>query len=239
MLRMNGRKIFWTLWIGLVALTIATHVCPIRTTEIRVALLFEWFTLWASLLMMLLRNHPAPALLLIAFAGCLVALGAPGHHFSGPALRDQYIRSMVRYVGTRYVVNGETRTGMDSAGLVRTSLADAALEEGLRTANPELIRVFRDVWFNDSTAEELRTGYMDMTTVVGRAPSLTGLRVKRLQPGDMVVFSHGGQVIAYLGAGRFIAALPEQGRLKIVKWPLTRTKAWRGPVVAVRWRIFQ
>lgn len=142
------------------------------------------------------------------------------------------------YEGTRYIWGGETGVGIDCSGLVRKGLVHAALERGLRTLNPTLLRLALKLWWHDVAAKTLLESPSSLTLPIGAAPTIQGLVGTALVPGDLAVTRSGVHVLAYLGASRWIQADPNVGRVIIVEGP--GDNPWLSqPVILTRWRSLQ
>jgi len=174
-----------------------------------------------------------------AIALVLVAVAAwPGRQADIALLRANYVRSLVSYEGTKYVWGGENRLGIDCSGLVRRGLIDASLGQGLKTANPGLIRQsFLMRWF-DCSAHALQKEYRGQTHRLFASPSIQQIDPGILQPGDIAVTATGIHTLAYLGDQTWIEADPGAGR--VIKVRASGENEWlKMPVDILRWRAFE
>jgi hypothetical protein len=155
------------------------------------------------------------------------------------ALRSDYVGSLRRYEGVRYVWGGENRVGVDCSGLVRRALVDSLVSRGVRTLNPNLVRRGLGLWWNDCSAAALGTEHEGVTVGVTNAASLNILNHEALLLGDLAVTRGGAHVLAYVGSNAWIEADPGVMRVVTEAAP-SRSNAWfTMPMQIVRWRILQ
>src|SRR5882672_11079140 len=82
----------------------------------RVPLWFFWRWKWLRMALVGLPLLAAIFLLL------------PGQPISPAPLRQDYVRALRRFEGTRYIWGGENRLGIDCSGLMRTALINSAAQ---------------------------------------------------------------------------------------------------------------
>lgn len=168
----------------------------------------------------------------------VVPLLLPGRARDPAALRARHLSALRSFEGSPYVWGGEARHGIDCSGLVRRALRDAAFREGLATANPALLRVALDLWWNDASARALGEGHRDLTREIASAPSARELSPDIVVPGDIAVTHDGVHVLAALGEGAWIEADPQLGRVVILQagddnpWLHVRVRL-------LRWRLLE
>ncbi len=176
---------------------------------------------------------------LIALAGLVLLLLAPGRDCDVDRLRSRYITSLQRYEGTRYVWGGENRFGIDCSGLVRRGLIDAHLWEGLVTANPALVREAARLWWFDCSARSLKDNYRGWTRLLFTAPAINDVAPERFRAGDIAVTSSGVHVLVYLGGGEWLQADSTPGKVVRGRPPTDSNKWFSVPVHVLRWQFLE
>jgi len=234
----SWRRISLAMWrISFVAV-IFLWLYPVGYRSTRIAIIGLLLAIWVGVLV-LWWNRRTVRTVAIGLA-CAVALLAiwPGRTPDITQLRSQYVRSLVGYEGTKYVWGGEAWLGIDCSGLVRRGLIDASLQQGLRTANPGLIRhSFSMRWF-DCSARALQEEYRNQTHRLFLAQSIRDLDHSKLEAGDFAVTANGVHTLAYLGDRTWIEADPGAGR--VIKVLANDENSWlRVPVELIRWRAFE
>ena len=233
------RKFVLTAWVVLWPLVLVAFVYPISFGSLRLFLLIGVIHLWGGALWLFWKQR------LVRY-GCLVVAvvtGAvtmlPGYADDAAALRQEYVNSLLRYEGTRYVWGGESKLGIDCSGLPRCALMSANLKRGVLTANPQLIRESMGLWWFDSSAKALMEGYRGKTRVLLSTPAINQLDHSRIMPGDFAVTSSGVHALAYVGDQSWIEADPgPANRVILLKVP--GSSAWLNtPVHIMRWRQFE
>ena len=129
----------------------------------------------------------------------------------------------------------ESRRAVQPFPLHRHSQPNPAFLRGLATLNPLLVRGAIDIWWNDTTAEQIGMGYDGRTALVTKCLSLNDLDSSLLQPGDMAVTTSGIHVMAYLGINRWIGADPVEGKVTIFTVPEATNGWFSCPMNIVRW----
>jgi len=224
-------------WAASVAFLVLLWSFPIRTGLVRMAILLCAVLVWTGALVLWRRKPLVVALL--GSLGLLVAAAAllPGRPADAALLRTRYGDVLNGYADTTYVWGGETHRGIDCSGLVRCSLAQAAFEQGLRTRNPRLLREGFALWWNDSSADNLKDGYGGRATRLFEAGALNDIPAGDLEPGDFAVTADGSHTLVYLGDGRWTAADPDRGGVVLYRVPEPKEHYFRTGMVLMRWRI--
>lgn len=236
--RANGKKLWGTLWLFLFALLLF----PVKFEALRLTTLLVTGALWMGALILFWRQLWGRAAYLALPVLVILAFALPGRPPNVQALRSNYARSLQTYTGTRYIWGGENRLGIDCSGLVRCGLMDANFKEGLRTANPRLMRNGFALWWNDSSAMELGSGYRGRTYPLGEIHSLNEADYSRLLPGDFAVTDGGGHTLAYLGNKTWIEADPSAlvgDKVITIHVPDNKNAWFEMPMRLMRWREFE
>lgn len=222
-----------------VLLAASIQFFPVRTGTTRLLLLLGLTSFWLCAVITFRKHRTA----LVPLVGLPVLLGGflllPGWPVDPIALRAEYLRSLTPYRDTTYIWGGENRIGIDCSGLVRCGWIDACLRQGIRTANPALVRQAIQTWQQDCSAQELGEGYRGRTALLLSTPSLNQLDYGSLLPGDVAVTASGAHTLAYLGNETWIEADPLLGRVGTLQANASRS-AWLGmPMKIVRWRALE
>ena len=209
-------------------------VFPIQVPLTRAFIVLGALVLWASALVVWWKHRWA-RVTLIAFVAILVAFVAlPGRPADAEGLRADYRRGLSMYGMARYVWGGETFVGIDCSGFVREGLALGQLVNGVRTLNGTPIRDAISMWWNDSTAEDLRDGGGGSTQEIGRFESVNEIDEGLLEVGDLAATADGVHVLVYVGDSTWMEADPLEGRVVTATTP--STIGWfETPVVLLRW----
>ncbi len=236
--QLNEKRIGLALWSILFLLLVAIHFYPIRFGTLRLLMVVGVLALWSGALWLLWPHKAVRRTLLTASTLFIAFLLCPSRPSDPQTLRQQYVRSLKSYDGTTYVWGGESRSGIDCSGLVRSALIDANVKQGLTTANPSALREGLALWWNDCSAKALKDTYRGRTRLLFTAPSLNQLNDVAIQPGDIAVTSSGVHVLAYVGNQTWIEADPSELRGDKVVQVKTPTRiAWFNlPVHMMRWR---
>lgn len=88
----------------------------------------------------------------------------PGGEIDAGELRQDYVRRLSGFEGTKYHWGGEGSRGIDCSGLPRRALRDALLAYGFRHSNGPGFRGYVEQWWFDASAMALGEGYRDYMT---------------------------------------------------------------------------
>ncbi len=153
------------------------------------------------------------------------------------ALRSRVVAKLESYDGTRYVWGGEGFAGIDCSGLVRSSLINACVVEGVWSLDGELLRHAASLWWHDGSAIALRSEYRDQCRKLFETPAINELDLSRLKPGDFAVTTTGRHVLAYIGNNRWIGADPIAGEVIIIPVSPGGVRWLEVPLTILRWRV--
>lgn len=236
---LSSRQLLVGLWIALIMALLFLWYFPVVSFTSRIALLTVAFLLIVESVILVWKRR---ALRWGFLAFCAIAMGfilLPSDPGKGqPNLRALYSEALASYSGCPYVWGGEGRFGIDCSGLVRRGLEDAFVRHGFRTMNPYWIRQSVSLWWHDTTAQMLGTGYGGRTREVTMCRKLNDLDHSILLPGDLAVSPSGIHVMVYLGNQTWIEADPAEG--KVLKFTIPNEKNGYGasPMRIMRWTIF-
>jgi hypothetical protein len=229
------RKFYRYRWLICGIALVGLIICPVRTSLIRVALIFLSFTLWIRLLI-LARKHAVVrnALIVVSIAAGLF-FSFPIHRpIDARSLRRTYVNELQRYNQVHYVYGGENFCGIDCSGLVRAAMINSLFKDGVASLNPVMLRSAVSLWWHDANAVQLGNGARGFTLLLGNGDPITLRRAHDLLPGDLAVTTSGSHVLAYLGGDQWIEADPGVARVHVVE--LATSPIAGEEVRIVRWR---
>jgi hypothetical protein len=116
-------------------------------------------------------------------------------------------------------------------------MIDAMVTRSVKDANPALLRLALQTWWNDTTARAMGEAGSRQTMTVGSGASINALDPAQLTPGDLGIVEHGLHIMAYLGNGEWIEADPTIGRVVRMTPPVKDNGWFASPVVVARWQI--
>jgi NlpC/P60 family len=180
-------------------------------------------------------NKKAARLVILAIGIIPVLfLSMPGYRYDKALLRQEYVNELSKYENVNYVWGGEKRSGIDCSGLIRAGLMNANIRQGIIRLNPRLVRTGIYLWWNDSSAYELGSGYKNRTKRIAAIKDIDDVDYSTIRPGDFVVKADGTHTMAYLSDNIWIEADPEM--MKVIKEKIPGSKSWKGtPVYVMRW----
>jgi hypothetical protein len=230
----NLRKALLKRWYALWPITAALILYPINNLPIRIAILLALTALFAGLLYFYWQKR------LIRFgtlafgiiAGLFLLL--PGRNPNTSELRQQYVKCLYKYEGTKYIWGGENWLGIDCSGLVRSGVIVANYRQGFFTLNPGLVREGLGLWWHDCSARALGEEYRHKTRLLFSAKSVNEIDYSKILPGDIAITSDGVHAMAYVGDQTWIEADPAKKRVIHDKVP-TDNPWLTEPVNIMRW----
>jgi cell wall-associated NlpC family hydrolase len=161
----------------------------------------------------------------------------PGSRIEGKEVRNDYVRRLVKFEGTKYIWGGESSRGIDCSGLPRRALRDALLAYGIRHANGKAFRAYLEQWWFDASAKALSEGYRSYTQPIGLNGTIREMDYRPLLPGDLAVTLSGIHVLVYMGEGRWLQADPEIGKVVLLNGRKEDNGWFNTPVTVHRWRL--
>jgi cell wall-associated NlpC family hydrolase len=235
---MSSYRILKLCWIALIPIAIGFWYSSVLNSTVRFGFVLAMGMLLVGTIFLTWRKVWIRNSILIIYGLGTLFLICPYHSsHNSNALRTSYIGALNSYRECKYVWGGEGRFGIDCSGLIRRSWVDATVKEGVLTLNPRLVRTGASVWWNDTTAAVIGTGYSDRTHLIVKADSINQLDHSLLLPGDLAVTAHGIHILAYLGNRQWISADPSAAKV-IINNAEDKTNGYLfGPVHILRWKL--
>jgi hypothetical protein len=232
------QRIFRCGWLVCLGLFVAVCLYPVSSRVTRLAAIVFLAVIWfgAGAFLWRLRAGRAVWIIITLFFAAVTLW--PSDRLPPPdTLRADYIHALQRYTGARYYWGGENWRGIDCSGLIRRGMIDALATRGVKDANPALLRLAMQTWWNDTTARAMGEAGSRQTIPVGSGASINALDTTALQPGDLGIVEHGIHIMAYLGNGEWIEADPGIGRVVRMTPPVKNNGWFASPVIVARWQI--
>jgi hypothetical protein len=230
------RRMMIRIWRALWLITAFCLLFPVRYQELKAALILSGVGICAGALWVYPQWAVRLAVAGIAIFAAAIAL-LPGRPVDSDALRAAYVRCLAAYRGTPYVWGGGNRLGIDCSGLVQRGLIDAEVQQGLKTANPGLLRAAASLWWHNRNAAALGQGYRGETQPLFNSPSIAQVADGAIRPGDIAVLSDGLHTMAYLGNRIWIEADPLKMKVTELNAGKTQEIYFSMPVRILRWRV--
>jgi len=161
----------------------------------------------------------------------------PAGAIDAEELRQEYVRRMVGFEGTKYHWGGESSRGIDCSGLPRRAFRDALLTYGVQHLNGLAFRSCAEQWWFDASARALGEGYRGYTKPTGVTGTIRDMDYDGLVPGDVAVTSGGGHILAYVGGGRWVQADPGIGAVVTLDGRTGDSVWFRTAVTIHRWKL--
>lgn len=229
------RTWFFRVWRLLVTCLVMVHLFPIRFGSLRALMVAGTIVVWFGALPLFWSRRWVRVTWAVATLGMAAMLLGPGRPDDPKALRNEYVASLKKYAGVRYIWGGENSRGIDCSGLIRVGLIDADVNRGIKTLNPALIREAVALWWFDCSADALKKEYRHNTVDLFDTRSLNGLDYSSILPGDFAVTESGVHTLAYIGDRGWIEAEPGPGRVLTI-YAASKSIWFDQPMRIVRWR---
>lgn len=225
----------WTL--GAFAGIFVISLNPVSSKPLKLAFLGCIVGAWLGFTILGWKRKPlrVAALILPLLAGIAIIL--PGGEIDSEELRQDYVRRMFEFEGTKYCWGGESGRGIDCSGLPRRALRDAMLAYGFRHFNGRAFRAYAEQWWFDASAKALGEGYREYTSPIGTTGTIQKMDYDALIPGDLAVTTNGAHILAYAGDGKWIQADPGIGAVAILGGRTADNGWFRMPVTTHRWQV--
>ena len=210
---------------------------PVNSKILKLAFLACILGAWVGFTILTWKHKPVRIAALILPLAAAIPFILPGGEIDAEELRQDYVRRMSDYEGTKYHWGGESSRGIDCSGLPRRALRDAMLAYGFRHFNSRAFRGYVEQWWFDASAKALGEGYRDYTSPIGTEGTIREMDYGSLVPGDLAVTTSGVHILAYAGNGKWIQADPGIGAVATLDGR-TDDNGWFGtPVTTHRWKL--
>lgn len=228
--------------IAVTALSIASILLllnPINRKSTNLLMILSLIVLWMYILFLCRKNKAIMTVLILLPAILSSLLFLNGPTIDKGIIRNEYIKSLKKYDGTRYLWGGETSLGIDCSGLVRRGLIDTYIRLGIVIFSPQYIRKGLYLWFNDMSTEALGSEYKNQTILILSEQTLNTLDYEKLKEGDIMVTANGIHTMAYIGNQEWIQADPTQRKVLILKAPNENNSWYKAPSNILRWKALE
>lgn len=210
---------------------------PVNNKLLKLAFLACVFGAWLGWMILAWSKKSVRIPTLILPVLLVVPFVLPGGKIDSTEVKQDYLRRMSEYEGTKYFWGGESSRGIDCSGLSRRALRDALLAYGFRHLNGDAIRQYVGQWWYDASAKALSEGYRDYTLPLGVTGTIQEMSYDTLLPGDLAVTTNGVHILAYLGNDQWIQADPSIGAVATLNGRNDENTWFRVPVTTHRWQV--
>jgi len=231
------RRLILICTLGALAGIFVIPLNPVNSKILNLAFLGCVVGAWIGFTILAWKRKPLRVVTLILPVLAAIPFILPGGEVDGDELRQDYVRRMSEFEGTKYYWGGESSRGIDCSGLPRRTLRDALLAYGVKHFNGRAFRGFVEQWWFDASARALGEGYRDYTRQIGTAGIIRDMNYESLVPGDLAVTASGVHVLAYAGDGRWIQADPGVGSVATLDGRTDDNSWFRTPVTTHRWKL--
>lgn len=211
---------------------------PVNSTFLKLAYLGCVLGAWIGFTILAWKCRRLRVIALILPLLVAIPFILPGSEIDSGALRQDYVRRMSAFEGTKYHWGGESSRGIDCSGLPRRALRDALLAYGVKHFNGRAFRSLVEQWWFDASAKALGEGYRDYTSAIGTTGTIRDMDYENLVPGDLAVTISGVHILAYVGDGRWIQADPGVGSVATLDGRIDDNDWFRAIVTTHRWKFF-
>ncbi len=231
------RRLILIFTLGAIAGIFVIPLNPVNSKILKLAFLGCIFGAWAGFTITTWRRKPLRIAALIPPFIVATPFILPGGDIDPQELRQDYVRRMTEFEGTKYYWGGESSRGIDCSGLPRRAFRDALLAYGIKHCNGRAFRAYIEQWWFDASAKALGDGYRSYTSPIGTSGTIQKMDYESLMPGDLAVTTCGVHILAYSGDGQWIQADPGIGAVATLDGR-THDNGWFvAPVTTHRWRL--
>lgn len=210
---------------------------PVNSKLLKVALLGCLVGAWIGFTLLAWKRRPLRLVALIVPFLVAIPFILPGGDMDPEELRQDYVRRMNEFEGTKYFWGGESSRGIDCSGLPRRAFRDALLSYGIKHFNGRAFRAYIGQWWFDASAKALGEGYRGYTSPIGTSGTIQKMDYESLLPGDMAVTTSGVHILAYAGDGQWIQADPGIGAVATLDGRTDDNGWFSAPVTTHRWQL--
>lgn len=184
---------------------------PVNSMILKLAFLGCVVGTWGGVTILAWKRKPVRVVALILPLMAAIPFVFPASEIDADEVRQDYVRRMAKFEGTKYFWGGESSRGIDCSGLPRRAFRDALLAYGIKHFNGRAFHDYVEQWWFDASAKALGEGYHDYTCPIGSTGTIRDMDYEDLIPGDLAVTTDGVHILAYVGDGRWIQADPGIG----------------------------
>jgi hypothetical protein len=232
-----SRRLILICTLGAVAGIFVIPLNPVNSMILKLAFLVCIVGVWIGYTTLTWKRKPMRVAALILPLLATIPFILPGGKIDANELRQDYVRRMAEFEGTKYFWGGENSRGIDCSGLPRRALRNALLSYGVRHFNGRAFRGYLEQWWFDASAKALGEGYREYTSPVGITGTIHEMDYRDLAPGDLAVTTSGVHVLAYAGDGRWIQADPGFGAVVTLDGRTSDNGWFLIPVTTHRWQL--
>lgn len=231
------RRLILILTVGAIAGILVIPLNPVNSKILKLALLACIVGAWTGSTILGWKRKPLRSVALILPFIVLIPFILPSGDIDPAEMRQDYVRRMNEFEGTKYFWGGESSRGIDCSGLPRRAFRDALLTYGIKHFNGRAFRAYIEQWWFDASAKALGEGYRSYTSPIGTSGTIQKMDYASLVPGDLAVTTSGVHILAYAGDGQWIQADPGIGAVATLDGR-TDNNSWFGaPVTTHRWQL--
>ncbi len=230
-------RLLLILTVGSLAALIVVNLDPVSTKLHRLIILAAMLGILLGPALLFWKKKATRYVLLTLPLLFIIPFLLPAKSINHESLREDFLRRMISYQGTKYFWGGESGRGIDCSGLPRKALRDALFANGIKTMNGGSLRLFLKQWWNDASAKALAEGYLDFTIPTGGSGTIAKMDYGKLLPGDLAVTEDRRHILAYLGGEDWIQADPGKGKVIIANGRTSKNGWFTVPVTTHCWSI--
>ena len=231
------RRLILILTLGAIAGICVIPLNPVNSKILKLALLGCIVGTWTGFTILGWSSKPLRIVaLMLPFIGVIPFI-LPSGEIDPAELRQEYVRRMREFEGTKYFWGGESSHGIDCSGLPRRAFRDALLAYGSKHFNGRAFRAYIEQWWFDASAKALGEGYRSYTSPIGTIGTIQKMDYALLVPGDLAVTTSGIHVLAYAGDGQWIQADPGIGAVATLDGRMDDNDWFGAPVTTHRWQL--
>lgn len=231
------RRLIQILTLGAIAGIFVIPLNPANSKILNLAFLGCIVGAWTGFTILGRKHKPLRIVTLILPFIAVIPFILPSGVIAPEELRQDYVRRMSEFEGTKYFWGGESSRGIDCSGLPRRAFRDALLAYGIKHFNGRAFRAYIEQWWFDASAKALGEGYRSYTIPVGTNGTIQKMDYTSLAPGDLAVTTSGIHVLAYAGEGQWIQADPGIGAVATLNGRTDDNDWFGAPVTTHRWQL--
>jgi hypothetical protein len=181
------RRLILILTVGAIAGILVIPLNPVNSKILKLALLACIVGAWTGSTILGWKRKPLRSVALILPFVVLIPFILPSGDIDPAEMRQDYVRRMNEFEGTKYFWGGEGSRGIDCSGLPRRAFRDALLTYGIKHFNGRAFRAYIEQWWFDASAKALGEGYRSYTSPIGTSGTIQKMDYASLVPGDLAV----------------------------------------------------